>query len=1235
MTTVEVSPDSTTMSLTSYDTALCLIPPSHVWPSIDRLRSLYDKAYEKWPPHVNLIYPFVPIDDLSQATDLICSGLQSHRRELEERSFNIQLEDADVFPHRHDNTIFIFDKDSSRTSELNDLRRHILEALKVTITDHHSHMTIGQSEDIHASSHHYLLKKARLLPNIEWNVDKLQILRRERMLIDGTTFTQMKLWGTIDLANLSLSKPAVPVAFYDGKKVAWDNRTINEINEDNEELNRTPLTFSSSEDKWIPYTDFSKQIDNIVNPKSFGVASYNVLADFEYPPVNFRYPILVQNLLDQLDSTDIVVLEEVTDDFLTYLCRNDRIRRQFTYITHGPPDQADLEPLASHLNVVVLSKWAFTWNRVTFQRRHKGSLILKLHGIGKRDGEDLLPIILSTAHLTCGLSDGAVAAKKLELQSIINHLSTYFPRNPWILGGDFNITTSTYTIKAALEKRAISSQTAKYLKSMETMLTETGFVDAWNFSRLHYGDISDDHDQLHLDEAFEGEQGATFDPGLNELAAEIVGHGFNNRPQRYDRILVKGLDSIHITGFNTFGRTKGPLLQQFTKFAKGSEKNQALGLSYGSDHWGVRCTLEFADDKVDQAPKDAGQSMVSLDPKEAPQSLAETSEPRECLSRLHVFPSKADIDEREAALILLKDIILDGDRAEKRGKPSFVIVPVGSYGLGVWTASSDVDCLCIGPVSSKIFFALASQRLRRAASRGVKLLRRVNAMSGTMLELEISDIKMDLQYCPSTFIAETWPYAMKLHPSDPIYSLSTQALAKLKPVRDLYYLRRTIPDHAAFRIAFQLVKYWAKQRGIYAAKWGYLGGIHISILLARVCKLLSQQGQSVSVPTILTTFFDHYSNFDWEKQLVFDPFFHKRLRYVRTTREPMAILGYHAPNLNTAHAASIPSVRTMKKEFKRANARLSEQGMTWATFLNNIQGSAEFLHSYKSYIRIDCQFWGVSLSKGSGFVGWLESRCVTLLVDLNRRLPNIHPRIWPARFVDEDTSEENTDYQGCYLLGLESSEGTSQSKDGMRVLSGALWQVLQKFETQIREDEKYFDSSSCWMSASVVKQAEVGSLRLDTRDWGDWTVGDDESEDEDEEEEEEETLTSDDEISRDADLRPKPKKNRGNVVDLPQRPAYEGKFRSSADVISRLRWDPNLDSGDYIVGYEDRFLGTKERPLDQWKAEQTDEEFIPQHRILYFKKRSDGCKVWDRKERRDEIFGSGVTSLKREGPEDK
>ena len=85
-----------------------------------------------------------------------------------------------------------------------------------------------------------------------------------------------------------------------------------------------------------------------------------------------------------------------------------------------------------------------------------------------------------------------------------------------------------------------------------------------------------------------------------------------------------------------------------------------------------------------------------------------------------------------------------------------------------------------------------------------------------------------------------------------------------------------------------------------------------------------------------------------------------------------------------------------------------------------------------------------------------------------------------------------------------------------------------------------------------------------------------------------------------------------------------GKLRPSHDVFNRLFWDEKYSVEDYLVGYEDRFKGVKEMILASWKRECTDEEFIPFHRVVYFREKGvDGKIVWDRRTRVDLIFGSG------------
>ncbi len=98
----------------------------------------------------------------------------------------------------------------------------------------------------------------------------------------------------------------------------------------------------------------------------------------------------------------------------------------------------------------------------------------------------------------------------------------------------------------------------------------------------------------------------------------------------------------------------------------------------------------------------------------------------------------------------------------------------------------------------------------------------------------------------------------------------------------------------------------------------------------------------------------------------------------------------------------------------------------------------------------------------------------------------------------------------------------------------------------------------------------------------------------------------------------------GRPATAPLEKTRVPKLRPALDVLHRLRWDPSYADEAFIVGYEDRFQGVLEVAMSQWRAEQTDEEFIPQHRILYFKREADGVRVWDKKEKLDLVFGSGI-----------
>ncbi|KAJ4350930.1 hypothetical protein N0V85_009663, partial [Neurospora sp. IMI 360204] len=431
-----------------------------------------------------------------------------------------------------------------------------------------------------------------------------------------------------------------------------------------------------------------------------------------------------------------------------------------------------------------------------------------------------------------------VAAKKGEIQRVIEHLKEKYPRSPWVVAGDFNIVSSTWTVEQAVKQGKISRETVATLNSIERMwrVEEEGLgvEDAWVVGRAALGEglvqeeehmnIDDDMDESEDGDnrLFAGEQGATYDPMRNDVAAKVVGSGGNMRPQRYDRILVRGQQVLRIGRFNRFGFVKAD-----QEKGEGHEMGQ-----YASDHWGVRCLLKVVQQAGEQTTEKTVEeksgvtaletSIRLVKPPAGP--LSEPGSLKEAMAELNIFPSQEETAKRKAAFQALKAILLDtpppnqsphhpstdssSEPQRPPTQPPLIITPVGSFALGVHTSSSDIDVLAIGPFSTSTFFSLAIQRLRRASSSPLysqhqpKILRRIHSSTGTMLELSISQIKFDLQYCPAAHIASHWPRILSTAPpGNAVWSLPALTLTKLKAARDLDYLRRTVPDLAVFREA--------------------------------------------------------------------------------------------------------------------------------------------------------------------------------------------------------------------------------------------------------------------------------------------------------------------------------------------------------------------------------------------------------------------------------------------------
>ncbi|GMH93650.1 hypothetical protein TrST_g2926 [Triparma strigata] len=86
------SPSPTPSPPLIYTSSCSMIPPSSSWPPLQSLRAdLRDAGLYRWPPHVNLLYPFVPPQKFPQVSHLLSSKLKSFK------PFRVQFNTFETF----------------------------------------------------------------------------------------------------------------------------------------------------------------------------------------------------------------------------------------------------------------------------------------------------------------------------------------------------------------------------------------------------------------------------------------------------------------------------------------------------------------------------------------------------------------------------------------------------------------------------------------------------------------------------------------------------------------------------------------------------------------------------------------------------------------------------------------------------------------------------------------------------------------------------------------------------------------------------------------------------------------------------------------------------------------------------------------------------------------------------------------------------------------------------------
>lgn len=180
----------------SYEAAVIVMPPKEQWAQIQAIRQKYDKAFVRWMPHINLLFPFVAEGAFSPAME---ERLRLALGQLE--PFDVELAGFSTFEHSRSNVMFCQPVTTPNKKALHELYDTLIGVFPGCAADrpYHPHLTVGQFAKNQCD--HKMSEFSSSWKPIRWTCDRIEIIRRA----GSTPFEITKTVGLGAAANSDVS----------------------------------------------------------------------------------------------------------------------------------------------------------------------------------------------------------------------------------------------------------------------------------------------------------------------------------------------------------------------------------------------------------------------------------------------------------------------------------------------------------------------------------------------------------------------------------------------------------------------------------------------------------------------------------------------------------------------------------------------------------------------------------------------------------------------------------------------------------------------------------------------------------------------------------------------------------------------------------------------------------------------------------------------------------------------
>jgi poly(A) polymerase len=238
-------------------------------------------------------------------------------------------------------------------------------------------------------------------------------------------------------------------------------------------------------------------------------------------------------------------------------------------------------------------------------------------------------------------------------------------------------------------------------------------------------------------------------------------------------------------------------------------------------------------------------------------------------------------------------------------------------------------------------------------------------------------------------------------------------------------IEQLVPNFESFLKLVRCVRLWAKRRGLYSNKMGYLGGVNCNILAAFTCQLYPNAAPS----TLLKKFFEVYKDWDWNTPIALTHLYDAQLGYEIWDRSygsnrfhVMPILTPAYPSMNSTVSVSYNTLEVMQEEiataFDAVLAVLARDGQGW----DEVFAPSDFAVAHSRYLAAEVYVQGVPEHLSGELLrswsGYVESRLRKLVEHLSY-LPVSRLRLMPKKLPLLTVRDAQGGEGIAYLIGFD------------------------------------------------------------------------------------------------------------------------------------------------------------------------------------------------------------------------